>query len=106
MYRSIESITSRHKIIKQKNPLTERNQEVSFKIWNPAIANLTLVALASSAPEMMLIIIETIQNLVKNEKIDHPDVENLGLSLIIGSSAVKTMLNTALCIVATRRDYD
>lgn len=39
-----------------------RNEFISTKVnvWNPTVANLTLMALGSSAPEIMLNVIETL----------------------------------------------
>lgn len=37
--------------------------EISVLVWNPTVANLTLMALGSSAPEIMLAAIETMMNL-------------------------------------------
>jgi solute carrier family 8 (sodium/calcium exchanger) len=37
------------------------NKEVD--VWNPTVANLTLMALGSSAPEIMLNVIETVMTL-------------------------------------------
>ncbi|VDN38211.1 unnamed protein product [Cylicostephanus goldi] len=41
-------------------PDEEEYEEV--KVWNPTVANLTLMALGSSAPEILLSIIEIIGN--------------------------------------------
>ena len=37
--------------------------ETKVNVWNPTVANLTLMALGSSAPEIMLAVLETIINL-------------------------------------------
>lgn len=55
-------ITSAEKIVKRKNRFGEEI-EISVLVWNPTVANLTLMALGSSAPEIMLAAIETIINL-------------------------------------------
>lgn len=55
-------ITSAEKIVKRKNRYGEET-EISVLVWNPTVANLTLMALGSSAPEIMLAAIETIINL-------------------------------------------
>jgi Ca2+/Na+ antiporter len=52
---SIETITS------QTYKITRPDGEVSeVKVWNATVANLTLMALGSSAPEIILSIIEII----------------------------------------------
>lgn len=54
---SIEVITSKEKEIKVKRPNGEV-QIVVVRVWNETVANLTLMALGSSAPEILLSIIE------------------------------------------------
>ena len=53
---------------------------VKVKVWNPTIANLTLMALGSSAPEILLALIETISTIDKTPG-------ELGPSTIVGSAA-------------------
>ena len=53
---------------------------LKVKVWNPTIANLTLMALGSSAPEILLSVIETVSSL--NSK-----PGELGPSTIVGSAA-------------------
>ena len=55
---SIESITAQEKEVSIKNPATGKTQTVVVKVWNDTVANLTLMALGSSAPEIMLSVIE------------------------------------------------
>ena len=66
-------------------------------IWNETVANLTLLALGSSAPEILLSVIETINDLISN-----PSAEgsNLGFYTIIGSAAFNLLLITGICIVS------
>lgn len=54
---SIEVITSKEKEIIVKRPNGEV-MTVSVKVWNETVSNLTLMALGSSAPEILLSIIE------------------------------------------------
>lgn len=54
---SIEVITSKEREIIVKRPNGEI-MKVSVKVWNETVSNLTLMALGSSAPEIMLSIIE------------------------------------------------
>ena len=58
---SIEKITSQTRKIKYT---TENNEEkyITRSVWNPTIANLTLMALGSSCPEILLSIIEIAAN--------------------------------------------
>ena len=55
---SIETITAQEKEVTIKDPRTGKNQIVVVKVWNETVANLTLMALGSSAPEIMLSVIE------------------------------------------------
>ena len=87
---AIEFITSRTKSIK----VTKQGhvQEVQVKVWNPTIANLSLMALGSSAPEILLSVIEIVGN----------DFEagDLGPSTIVGSAAFNLLIITAVCMVS------
>jgi solute carrier family 8 (sodium/calcium exchanger) len=58
---SIEQITSQKKRVKFIN--SEGNEDyIEKKVWNNTVANLTLMALGSSCPEILLAIIEIIGN--------------------------------------------
>merc|ERR1711988_177880 len=50
---SIEVITSKTRTV------MVRGKEVEIEIWNDTVANLTLMALGSSAPEILLAVVET-----------------------------------------------
>ncbi|XP_053406263.1 sodium/calcium exchanger 3-like isoform X13 [Mercenaria mercenaria] len=93
---AIETITSKKRTIvrwdKEKN--VKHEQEVL--IWNETVANLTLMALGSSAPEILLATIETASNLGK----DTSNEDSLGTFTIIGSAAFNLLIITAICIVA------
>lgn len=62
-------------------------------IWNATVANLTLMALGSSAPEILLSVISTVSDI---EAIPSP----LGPSTIVGSAAFNLLMISALSIVA------
>lgn len=65
---------------------------LQVKVWNDAVANLTLMALGTSSPEILLSIIETVGNkFVAGE---------LGAGTIVGSAAFNLHIITALCVVA------
>lgn len=95
---AIETITSKKRTIirwdKEKN--IKHEQEVL--IWNETVANLTLMALGSSAPEILLATIETASNLGK----DKSNEDSLGTFTIIGSAAFNLLIITGLCIVAVK----
>jgi len=85
---AIEQITSQKKKI--YNPKTQKT--VTVLIWNETVANLTLMALGSSAPEILLSLIETLGN-------DFYAGE-LGPSTIVGSAAFNLFCIIAVCISA------
>lgn len=60
---SIEKITARKETLRVLDQHGEvlRTKQVDF--WNPTVANLTLMALGSSAPEILLSVIETVGGL-------------------------------------------
>ena len=53
---AIEQITSSEAVYTNE----ETGAQERVKIWNPTVANLTLMALGSSAPEILLAIIEIV----------------------------------------------
>ena len=86
---SIEVITSKEKDVVIKKPNGE-TQTVSVRIWNETVSNLTLMALGSSAPEILLSVIEIIKN-----KFEAGD---LGPSTIVGSAAFNLFIIMAICV--------
>lgn len=69
------------------------------KLWNPTVANLTLMALGSSAPEILLSVIETIQTLGELPG-------ELGPSTIVGSAAFNLLLISAVSIYSVTESSD
>lgn len=88
---SIEVITSKEKEVVVKKPNGE-TQTISVRIWNETVSNLTLMALGSSAPEILLSIIEVYgQNYEAGE---------LGPGTIVGSAAFNMFVIIAICVSA------
>lgn len=88
---AIEKITSKTKrIIVAKPGAYDTTQEVEVKVWNGTVANLTLMALGSSAPEILLSCIEIIGNNFK--------AGDLGPGTIVGSAAFNLLVITAVCL--------
>jgi len=86
---SIEVITSKEKEITYKN----RNGEkvvTTVRIWNETVSNLTLMALGSSAPEIMLSVIEIC--------FKGFEAGELGPSTIVGSASFNLFIIIALCM--------
>lgn len=60
---SIETITSRRRKIRYPDPdAKDKYLTVEVRLWNDTVANLTLMALGSSSPEILLSIIEIVGN--------------------------------------------
>jgi len=78
------------KTTKKMNPTT--GDFVRVKVWNATVANLTLMALGSSAPEILLSIIELVGNRMYSGE--------LGPSTIVGSAAFNLLCIIAVCICA------
>ncbi|CAL1538059.1 unnamed protein product, partial [Lymnaea stagnalis] len=86
---AIEVITSKEKevIVKRKDGTT---QVLNVRIWNETVSNLTLMALGSSAPEILLSIIEVCGN--------NFDAGELGPGTIVGSAAFNLFIIIAICV--------
>ncbi|CAK9074458.1 Sodium/calcium exchanger 3 (Na(+)/Ca(2+)-exchange protein 3) (Solute carrier family 8 member 3) [Durusdinium trenchii] len=85
---AIEKVTSVKKQVMSK----ELEKKVTVKVWNDTVANLTLMALGSSAPEILLSVIELVgANFYSG---------SLGASTIVGSAAFNLLGITAVCIAA------
>jgi len=91
---AIEVITSKTKKITQTNP-DGTEKTIEFLVWNETIANLTLMALGSSAPEILLSVIETL-GLIQAE----PVPGGLGPGTIVGSAAFNLLVIIAICVMA------
>lgn len=85
---AIERITSKKRRVTNK----ATGRPVTVKVWNDTVANLTLMALGSSAPEILLSVIE----LLTNDFLSG----DLGPSTIVGSAAFNLLCITAVCISA------
>lgn len=86
---AIEVITSQEKELVVRRPGREP-QIVVVRVWNETVANLTLMALGSSAPEILLSIIEIwAKNFQAGE---------LGPGTIVGSAAYNLFVIIALCV--------
>ncbi|XP_044040459.1 solute carrier family 8 member 4b isoform X2 [Siniperca chuatsi] len=86
---SIEVITSQEKEITIKRPNGETTT-ATVRIWNETVSNLTLMALGSSAPEILLSVIEVCGHGF--------EAGSLGPSTIVGSAAFNMFIIIALCV--------
>ena len=87
---SIEMITAQEKEMSVVDPRTGKSQIIIVKVWNETVANLTLMALGSSAPEIMLSVIEIWA------KGFHAG--ELGPGTIVGSAAFNLFMIIGLCM--------
>jgi len=84
----IEKVTSWKKRVKSP----ETGRFITVYVWNATVANLTLMALGSSAPEIMLSVIEiTTNDMLLGE---------LGAGTIVGSAAFNLLVISAVCVLA------
>jgi len=88
---AIEKITSKTKVIKIAGSGDAAGESIEVPVWNGTVANLTLMALGSSAPEILLSIIEIVGN--------NFNAGELGPGTIVGSAAFNLMAICAVCIV-------
>uniref|UniRef100_A0A8B9K444 Sodium/calcium exchanger 1 n=1 Tax=Astyanax mexicanus TaxID=7994 RepID=A0A8B9K444_ASTMX len=86
---SIEVITSQEKEITIKKPNGETTT-TTVRIWNETVSNLTLMALGSSAPEILLSVVEVCGH--------NFDAGELGPNTIVGSAAFNMFVIIGLCV--------
>ena len=93
---SIEVITSQEKEITIKRPNGETTT-ATVRIWNETVSNLTLMALGSSAPEILLSVIEVCGHGFESG--------TLGPSTIVGSAAFNMFVIIGLCVYEIGRAH-
>jgi len=87
---SVETITSTQRMVEVI--IDGEKRKMAVQQWNDTVANLTLMALGSSAPEILLSIIELFVN--------NFHAGNLGPSTIVGSASFNLFIISAICISA------
>jgi len=88
---AIEKITSKTKTIHIVGASDDSGPEViEVPVWNGTVANLTLMALGSSAPEILLSVIEIVGN--------NMEAGELGPGTIVGSAAFNLLCISAVCV--------
>jgi solute carrier family 8 (sodium/calcium exchanger) len=90
---AIEVITSTTKRVEVTDESGQNKFFVEVPVWNATIANLSLMALGSSAPEILLSVVETCGKLGE-------EAGSLGPSTIVGSAAFNLLFISAVCIPA------
>uniref|UniRef100_A0A3B3HFB7 Solute carrier family 8 member 1a n=1 Tax=Oryzias latipes TaxID=8090 RepID=A0A3B3HFB7_ORYLA len=86
---SIEVITSQERKITIKKPNGEKIT-TTVRIWNETVSNLTLMALGSSAPEILLSVVEVCGHGFQ--------AGELGPNTIVGSAAFNMFVIIGLCV--------
>jgi solute carrier family 8 (sodium/calcium exchanger) len=95
---AIEKITSKTVILDvEDSEGNTRQRKVLF--WNATVANLTLMALGSSAPEILLAVLETCTNLGQCPG-------ELGASTIVGSAAFNLLVISGISVYAVSAESD
>ena len=77
-------------VVHPNNSSNGEQKTISVRIWNETVSNLTLMALGSSAPEILLSVVETFGNEMK--------AGDLGPSTIVGSAAFNLFMIIAICM--------
>merc|ERR1739844_106078 len=91
---AIEKITSKTKQIHVAGQDGDKDvgpEVIEVPVWNGTVANLTLMALGSSAPEILLSVIEIVGN--------NFTAGDLGPGTIVGSAAFNLLCISAVCVV-------
>ncbi|KAL8609364.1 hypothetical protein ACOMHN_008158 [Nucella lapillus] len=89
----IETITSKTRNIQIPDPNSNDGvKTIQVKVWNDTVANLTLLAFGTSAPEIMMSVIETTTNSFHSGE--------LGPGTIVGSAAFNLFIISPICITA------
>ncbi len=91
---SIEMITSKKRVVVTYDYDKGESVETQVYVWNETVANLTLMALGSSAPEILIAVIETVTSL------DDQGSQGLGTFTIIGSAAYNLLVISAVCVLS------
>lgn len=92
---AIEVITSKTKIEELYDENGENHYQVEVPVWNATLANLTLMAFGSSAPEIILSVIETIKTMGK-------PAGELGAATIVGSAAFNLLVISGVSVYSIK----
>jgi solute carrier family 8 (sodium/calcium exchanger) len=94
---AIEVITSKTTIVSVWDQESNSMQQLETQVWNPTMANLTLMAFGSSAPEILLNVLEALKDLGE-------PAGDLGPSTIVGSAAFNLLVISGVSIYAVGED--
>ena len=97
----MQVITSKKRTVVFWDAEQNENVRKEVLIWNETVANLTLLALGSSAPEILLALVETMSELTAQAPQTRAiHKEDLGFYTIVGSAAFNLLVISAICIVS------
>merc|ERR1711968_222699 len=88
---SIAVITSSSTLVEREDKKTGTKEQLEIMTWNATVANLTLMALGSSAPEILLSVIEIVSGRFYSGA--------LGPSTIVGSAAFNMLVILGICVM-------
>lgn len=95
----VQVITSKKRKITIWDKKLNKTVEKEVLVWNETVANLTLLALGSSAPEILLATIEAITQIATGR---FKKGEGLGFYTILGSAAFNLFIITGICILSVK----
>lgn len=90
---AIEVIISMKKTVKSKDPATGAITTTTEPVWNWVVANVSIMAVGASGPEIMLALVETILTLGQKPG-------ELGPACIVGSATYNFFVITGVCTVS------
>ncbi|GJP42875.1 hypothetical protein CLOM_g2406 [Closterium sp. NIES-68] len=90
---AMENIVQQTRKVRIWDPAARRWVESQQRIWNPAIADITLLALGTCAPQISLAVIDAVRRLGKSGG------QDLGAGTIIGGAAFNLFPILAVCVL-------
>ncbi|GJP35885.1 hypothetical protein CLOM_g20428 [Closterium sp. NIES-68] len=93
---ALDRIASTHAMVSRHDPKTGREERRVEKVWNSTVVNIALMALGTSAPEIVIAVVDALKRL--NQA---PGV--LGPGTVLGSAAFNLMVISAVCVVTPGR---
>ncbi|EFJ32948.1 hypothetical protein SELMODRAFT_84653, partial [Selaginella moellendorffii] len=94
--RALDSIVRHSRKSVHRDPITGLRIFSERRIWNPTVADITLLALGTCAPQVSLAVIDAFQHIGQTSG-------KLGAGTLLGSTAFNLFLILAVCVVAPKR---
>jgi len=101
---SIEVITAKKRTVVVWDAEKQQKVERQVLVWNETVANLTLMALGSSAPEILIAVVEAVSKLpmTSAQAEFYRRQDGLGVFTIMGSASYNLLVISAICIIAPK----